>query len=278
MKYQFNTFYKYLSCVSILLIIGGSGCRKYLDKTPLSALSSETFWTSETNAMIALTGVYRGNIQMANSAEFNATDWWSYYGLLFTEFATDNAYDRRGDNSVFNLLTNGTLTSSNVLLREYWQRSYQRIARCNYFLENIAKTPMDAAKIERMGAEARFIRACQYFYMSQYWGSVPLVTKVLTLDEANTVSKAAKDDIVKFVREELTEVSAILPRWKDLPADEAGRASKQVALAFLGRLELAEKNIPRLLRHLNPLWITAIITLIQISKVFLMELTKGVMN
>src|SRR5699024_2716900 len=105
-------------------------------------------------------------------AEFNPTDWWSYHGLLFLDLATDNAYDRRGDNSVYNKLTNGTMTSNLGVLDNYWTASYQKIARANYFIENLPKANFDESKKMRFDAEARFIRAAQYFYLSQYWGSV----------------------------------------------------------------------------------------------------------
>ncbi len=225
-----------------VMAIAGSACRKELQKSPLASYANETFWTSEQNAQLALTGVYRGNIQMAKSAEFSATDWWSYYGLLYLEFATDNAYDRRGDNAVTNRLSNGTMTADLGILGEFWNASYLRIGRANFFLENLAKTPMPEARMKRMEAEARFIRACTYFYMSQYWKDVPLVTKTLTLDEANTVAKAPKAEVVKFVEDELKAAAAVLPRVKDLPATERGRATVQAALAFLGRLQLGEKK------------------------------------
>jgi len=216
-----------------------SSCRKELDQSPLDAFDSATFWTSEANATLALTGVYRGNISV-NAANANPTDWWSYAGLLFMEFATDNAYDRRGDNSVFNKLTNGTLTPNVAVLGQYWTQSYARIARANDFLENIDKVTMNEATKKRMKAEVRFLRACQYFYMSQFWGSVPLVTKLLTKEEANTLDKASKADVVNFTLTEFAEAANDLPRFKDIAASQRGRASKQAALAFLGRLQLAE--------------------------------------
>ncbi|OIN56638.1 RagB/SusD family nutrient uptake outer membrane protein [Arsenicibacter rosenii] len=233
--------------VLLALLLAGTGslwsCKNELDKSPLSNYVNETFWTSENNALLALTGVYRGNIQMlaapGTGAEFSATDWWSYHGLIMLEVATDNAYDRRGDNSGINQLTNGNLVATNAYLGNYWSASYSRIARCNYFMENVAKTPVDAAKVKRMTAEARFIRACQYFYLSQTFGSVPLVTRTLSLDEANTVTKATKAEVLKFATDEFTAVAGDLPRAKDLPAAERGRATRQAALAFLGRAQLA---------------------------------------
>jgi tetratricopeptide (TPR) repeat protein len=234
---------KYIMALMLLLCI--VSCKKDLDRTPLDQFSSQTFWDNEANTLMALSGVYRGNIQMASSptgAEFSATDWWSYHGLLFLEFATDNAYDRRGENSGFNTLTNGTLTASNSYLSNYWSASYARIARCNYFMENIEKAPVDKAKIARMSAESRFIRACQYFYLSQYFGAVPLVEKTLSLSEANTVKKNTKDEVLAFVEAEFKLALEALPKQNTMPGSERGRASQQAILAFLGRTYLAQKR------------------------------------
>jgi len=217
-----------------------SSCRKYLDLNPLSSFASDAFWTSQNNATLALAGVYRGNIQMLDAGEFSATDWWSYHGMLFLEFATDNVYDRRGDNTGLNILTNGTLTNSDIYLSYYWSLSYARIARCNYFIENVGKTPMDKALVSRMMAEARFIRATQYFYLSTYFGDVPLVTKSLTAAQANVVTKTAKADVATYIISELNNIATILPRFSALTSAEKGRASKQAALAFLGRIQLAQ--------------------------------------
>jgi starch-binding outer membrane protein, SusD/RagB family len=225
----------------IVIVTFIAGCRKELDKSPLDQFDNGKFWTSEENALLALTGVYRGKIRMDGTAETEPTDWWSYQGIFYLDLASDNAYDRRGDESPFNKLSNGTLTANVGVLTDFWELSYDRIARANFFLENVDKTPMDTDKITRFKAEARFIRACQYFYMSQYWGAVPLVTKTLTLEEANNVKKASKEEIVNFTINELQEIANELPSYGALAAAERGRASQQAALAFLGRLQLAEQ-------------------------------------
>jgi len=217
-------------------------CKKQLDTTPLDRFANDTFWSSETNARLAITGLYKGEIQMNSQAEFSPSDWWSYHGLLYLEFASDNAYDRRGDNSAFNKLSDGTLTNNIGILSDYWTLSYKRIARANFFLENVDKTPISPELLTRFKAEARFIRACQYFYLSQYWGDAPLVTKTLTPDEANHVIKNKKQELVAFVERELQEAANDLPSYGKLPAAERGRATKQAAYAFLGRLQLAEKS------------------------------------
>jgi starch-binding outer membrane protein, SusD/RagB family len=235
---RIQSILKYL-CFTIVVVGTAASCKKHLDISPLANFDKATFWTSRDNALLALNAVYRGRIT-ANTPSFQAWDWWDYNGLLWTELATDNAYDRRGNNSVNNKLTNGTMTANMAILGHYFTGSYLRIARSNEFLENIGKAPMEESERKRMIAEARFIRATQYFYMSQYFKSVPLVTRTLTPGEANTVDKSSQADIINFAINEFKEAAADLPRHKDIPASEIGRASKQAALAFLGRLQLAD--------------------------------------
>ncbi len=230
---------KYVFAVALIMFASVS-CDSELEKYPSNAFSKDNFWTSESNANIALTGMYRGSLEFGTQVV--PSDWWTYCGLIFMEFATDNLYDRRGDNSAQNRLTNGTLLPNNDILLGYWKGSYKRIAICNDFLENIDKVKMDPALIKRMKGEARFIRAAQYFYMSQFFGSVPLVKNTLTPDEANNVSKAPKTEVVDFVISELSAAAQALPSFGKLTTAETGRASKQAALGFLGRLYLGEKK------------------------------------
>lgn len=224
----------------ILIVVTTLGCSKKLEQYPTDAFAAGNFWNTESDALIALAGMYRGGITYGTNTVPN--DWWTYFGSVFLEYATDNAYDRRGDNSTFNRLTDGTLLSDNNVIKGYWDGSYKRITICNDFLENIERVNMAADKTARMAAEGRFLRATQYFYLSQYWGAVPLVTSTLTPDEANNVSKASKADIVNFVVDELQAAVPNLPTQGALGAAEGGRASRQAALAFLGRILLSEKR------------------------------------
>lgn len=226
--------------IACLLIYMFSCVSCDLERLPLDQFSEESFWTNEDNAMLALTGIYRANILFGN-VEYAPSDWWSYGGLIFMEFPTDNAYDRRGNASNFFKMTSGDLLPNNGYVNNYWSNSYAKITRCNRFLEGITKLTDETAR-KRLTAEARFMRSTQYFYLSQFFHDVPLVTKVLTKDEANVVEKTKQAQIIDFVETELTGAAADLPRFKDLKEDETGRASKQAALAFLGRTYLAAKK------------------------------------
>ena len=232
--------YNYFTVIPLLVTLALlPSCQKELIKSPLDEFDNATFWSSEENANLALAGVYRGGIRV-NSNVGTPSDWWSHQGLIFLDVASDNAYHGQGDNSAFHKLSNGTLTSNLAILGQYWNASYQRIARCNDFLENIQKVPMDETRKKRMVAEVRFLRACQYFYLSQHFGAVPLVKNTLSPEEANQVLKNTRQEVVDFVSAEFQAVIADLPRYRDIPSAEEGRASKQAVLAFLGRIQLAE--------------------------------------
>lgn len=228
----------YIVLLSLALSI--SSCEAELEKSPLDEFDNATFWNSKENVDLALAAVYRGSIR-TNSWGGGADDWWSGNGLLYLELASDNAYHGQGENLGWNRLSNGTLTAAGIgILDMYWDRGYDRVARTNNFLENVDKAPLEPEVLNRYIADARFIRAVQYFYFSQYFGSVPLVTKTLTEEEANNVTKASHQELVDFVISELTAAAEDLPRFAEIPASERGRASKQAALAFLGRIQLAE--------------------------------------
>jgi hypothetical protein len=91
-----------------------------------------------------------------------------------------------------------------------------------------------------MKAEAKVIRAHDYFYLSFYWGDVPLTKHVLTVNEANTITRSPKSEVVAFVIEELQDAIGKLPVTR--PGDEDGRITRGGALALLGRVFLAEKR------------------------------------
>ena len=210
-----------------------------LERFPLTSLSEETFWDNEKNAELALPPLYRGGI--TDGVEYNPTDWWSYHGMIFMEHISDNAFDRRGEANGFFKLSNGTLTADNGFLSNYWNPSYSRIGKCNRFLEGIQKLA-DSPKKTRMIAEARFLRATQYFYLASYFKDVPLVEKSLTGEEANNVKKTSQADILKWCANEFTQAAVDLPGFTEVQSGSKGRACKQASLAFLGRTYMLMKD------------------------------------
>jgi hypothetical protein len=92
--------------------------------------------------------------------------------------------------------------------------------------------------MKRLKAEVRFLRAYEYFVLSQFYGAVPLVTRTLSLEEANQ-DRTPKKIVVDFIISELEEIVEDLPQvYSDA---ETGRATKGAALGLKARLLLFEK-------------------------------------
>src|SRR5690606_8145781 len=94
--------------------------------------------------------------------------------------------------------------------------------------------------INMMKAEAKFLRAYMYFNLVTYWGDVPLVTKVLSIAEANSIERTSKSEVVNFLLTDLTEAISHLPLTR--PDAEYGRVTKAGALAIKARILMAEKR------------------------------------
>ncbi|MCI5581829.1 MAG: RagB/SusD family nutrient uptake outer membrane protein [Phocaeicola plebeius] len=228
--------YKFL--FGSLMLLNMTACD--LDRQPLTSYGADDFWSNERNAYLALVGIYHANTTFG-SEEYAPTDWWSYQGLLMLDIVSDNAWDRRGLTSNYGIMAAGTLSASKTgATSNYWTFSYKKIARCNKFLEEWENyTGEQTETMLRYRAEARFLRATQYFYLASFFHDVPLVTKTLTMDEANTVSKTGRAQIVDWVITEMQEAAQDLPKWSVVAAEgNYGRACKQAALAFKGRAEL----------------------------------------
>jgi hypothetical protein len=233
-----------ISYIRVAILVGFfslgllSGCEEdFLDKQPLDQLSTATFWKTEGDAMLALTGVYYLEGTESSGAKQQYSFWNQDCLLRIFEATTDNGFEKDNNVTDFN---NGDMAPSYGPVESMWQLSYLKIAKCNNFLENIDNVDMDATKLAQIKAEVRTIRAWDYFNLAFYWGDVPLITKVLSINEVNSVTRDPRDQVMSFVLSELQAAVADLPSTR--PADEDGRITKGGALALLGRVQMAEET------------------------------------
>jgi hypothetical protein len=214
-----------------LIILGSlasSGCKKdFLDRAPLDSYTNTVLWKTSNDALAALNGCYSkwggGNN--------------GYYGI-FSDNNSDNTFDQFPWENWL-ALSAGIATPTNT---GYSKWNYSCIQTCNWFLDNVGATNMDAALKARFVGEARFLRAYEYFTLSQLYGAVPLVQHNLSTDEANKVTQSTKADVVTFI---LSELKAIAP---DLPVSytgsDIGRITRGAAIALKARIELFNKMYP----------------------------------
>ncbi|GHE45195.1 RagB/SusD family nutrient uptake outer membrane protein [Sphingobacterium griseoflavum] len=209
-----------------------NGCSKdFFDKNPLDAISDATFWKTESDAMLALTGCY-------NTGGFwKGEDFWTPRSMVFLDMMAGNGSEKE---SIPDRMTDGTLNSAYWVVESYWKNSYQKIAACNNFLDHIDLVSMDNDLKASLVAEVRTLRAYEYFNLGLYYGGVPLVKNILSIDQANSVERASRDEVWDFAETELDESYGLLPNTR--PTSESGRITAGAALAIQGRLLMAREK------------------------------------
>lgn len=213
-------FFKKLLVVSVA-VIAISGCKK-LDIAPTDRFSDLTFWKVDANVYNALYNNY--------SLIYNS-------GLYFdAEAISDNAYSPSGDLS---LIASGNATALTAKFAGDWSNYYSAIKSCNIFLNNVDQnSTLPAATIARLKAETRFIRAFEHFNLTKWYGDVPVVDFDATPEQTQTIARAPKATIVKFIIDELEAIINDLPSKDALPPTENGRITKGAALALEARVLL----------------------------------------
>jgi hypothetical protein len=157
------------------------------------------------------------------------------------ELPTDEAICAWGDIGIPDL-DNSTWTVDNQFLRGLYSKSVLQITMCNDYLrestpEKLAArgiTGADATNIQKYRAEARFLRAFQYWVLMDEFGNPPFVT------EADQIGKVApkqinRTDLFNYVESEL---KAIEPDLNAPRTGEYGRADQAADWALLARLYL----------------------------------------
>lgn len=210
---------KKYSLLGLVLLFITSCSSDFLDRNPLDRPSNEAFWNTEKDALAAATGCYEG--------------WFRADALPYFDCASDNSYNPFSWEG-WQAHATGLSTPTNVGQSENYFK-YDKIVRCNNFLENIDRPAMEEGLRKRLTAEVRFLRAWYYFQKVTLFGDVPLVTKVLTVDEAN-LPRDPKEKVIQFILDELTEIAPDLPLTYG--ANDIGRASRGAALTLKARMEL----------------------------------------
>jgi hypothetical protein len=226
MKNLVNIFL--LSVVTIL-----SGCT-YLDYDESSYLKKEDVFTEFSRTKKFLTNIY----------SILPSDFMSIDGAMRAS-ATDEAI-HVDDMSAIHKFNNGTWSAIQTLDAK-WNSMYSGIYDVNMFLEEIKGQKWEELQwredyyelMEQFNLyqyEARFLRAYFYFELMKRYGGVPLVTKILDREEANTVKKATVEEIVNYIISECDTVINFLPvTYLDIPGDETGRVTKGAAMALKAR-------------------------------------------
>ena len=219
-----------------ILLYPLSSCKKTLDiAPPVDQLTTTEVFTDSSSVENAILGAY------ALQATFNFANLSFLCGnvTLFPGLSSDELH-KTAVSSLYTQFEQNAILSDNSLNESNWSNAYNLIYQCNLILEKLpAAATISASQKLRVGSEAKFLRALNYFYLTNEYGRVALTTS--SNYQTNTLlSRSDTADVYKQVIADLKEAEAGL--GTTYPTVNKVRANKYAAAALLARVYLYQKD------------------------------------
>lgn len=214
-------FVQLLALVSLVL----TSCEdKFLNLNPLDQATESIYFTKTADFKAAANGFY------AQMVGFRPTNSSNIYDFM------DVGSDLTASTSVFGQGANATPTTD-----IYWKNAYTYIRSNSYLIQKGAEYKGNQTEIKQYISAAYFFRAWQYFFLLKRYGGVPLVTKVLDLnDDVLYSARNTRYEVAAQVLSDLDMAIAGLPTESSIAVTDKGQVSQQAAKAFKARVLLYE--------------------------------------
>lgn len=216
----------YLSIILFLATAFLLSCNdEFLEESPDDRFVIDNFYSSRSDAEAAVVAVYQ---QLYSIYE-------RYIFLLNALPADDEKNGLGMPNQFLQNLEYLRHTSENQFTRQMWEYNYSGIARANTAIINIPNINMDESLRARLVGEAKFLRALYYFNLVRFYGDVPIILKLETVEDAMG-ERAPAAQVYDQIIQDLSEAEAVLPiSYSDA---ETGRATQGAAKILLGKVYL----------------------------------------
>jgi starch-binding outer membrane protein, SusD/RagB family len=230
-KMKTNKIIRLLILSSSLFSI--SSCDDFLEPSkPNDMILSKDAYTSDNTALSAVSGIY------TNMSYYNDPN--TFLGGLTA--ITGLCSDELNDFSMIfmDYQTNEIVYGSYGVDYEIWRELYEYIYSVNGAIEGLtaSKSLSDGTKTQLLG-EVYFLRAFYYFYLTNLYGKVPLVT---TTDYKinKSLSRSPIEDVYALIVSDLKKAETIL--IADYPSSDKVRPNLYTAKALLARVYLYRKE------------------------------------
>lgn len=226
--------------VSILaiLLVYCSSCDKYLlVDPPNTQLSPIYVFQNDDAATSAVTGIYS---RMISSSGYFGSGYSNSVSTLAGMSADEFLGINNGAATSYQEFYFNSLTAENSIIDVTWAESYQYIYSANAVLEGLKISANISPSIKKqLEGEAKFLRAFWYFYLTNFYGDIPL--HLSTDYKINTTAtKSDQNQIYNLIIKDLKETRNLL--GEDYVTTERVRPNRWVATAFLARVYLYKKD------------------------------------
>lgn len=222
---------KYIAA-TVLALVFFTSCDDFLTHELKDGYNDDTFYKTEEDALRTINGAY-------NAISFNKSEnrvW------VFGDVASDDSQKGGGDGdgSEIKLIDEFNVNSTNGVLVEYWQHTYEGVLRANDVIYYVPKIDMNGDLKKRIIAEAKFIRAYSFFKLTNVWGSIPLRLEPINKPQNLHVALSSVDKVYEQIEKDLSE--AIPDLLATYTGKDAGRVTKGAAYGLLAKVFLYQNK------------------------------------
>ncbi len=190
------------------------GCDQGMDIAPTASVTEDSYWQRDSDALQAVNGVY---------AEMDGRP-------MTLDNRTDIAYTQLTPL----VPSDGTVTGT-------WNRYYRGVRKANDVINNIDQVEFgDFDLLERIEAEARFLRAYFYTQLTSLWGDVPLILETIDIDEH--IGRTEREVVVDFIIDELDDIITSNSLPVSYSGNNLGRATHGAAESLKARVALRNER------------------------------------
>lgn len=196
-----------------------TGCHS-LDLNPLSQGSSENWYSTEEEFVMALNDLYRP-----------ALWYWEANRLYHADRFSDDWNQREQQ---YDWIVGG-VSSDTGYVETMWLNTYMGVTRANTILSSVRELRgsgrVSEDLLDRYESEASFFRACFYSYLVFLYGDVPFYTEYIPMETAYSIGRTDKEVILEHIYADFDTAARSLPE----SYGETQRATRGAALAFKAR-------------------------------------------
>ncbi|MGN6177608.1 MAG: RagB/SusD family nutrient uptake outer membrane protein [Mucilaginibacter sp.] len=219
---------------SILILIGINltACKKLVETPePTNTITATETFSNTSTATSALVAIYGDMTNQAPGYADGATTF--YCGASADELLL---YQAAGEDA--QIQDNKLLSSTNIFTGAFWNEMYFDIYMANGIINGLqASNTVSASAKQPLIAEAKFLRAFDYFYLVNLYGGVPLVTTT-DYNQTALLPRATTTQIYQLITADLEAAIAGLPIDYSASNGQRVRANKWAATALLARVDL----------------------------------------
>lgn len=209
-----------------------SGCDSFVDTSPISNPTKETFYSTQEDFETALNGAYDA---LQQDGTFS-NNYWVLFEMRSDN--TDQGQDVTGLSRVLFEINQFIERSGNEVVQEAWIDTYDGIERCNIILDQLDALPDGSVK-DRIRGEALFLRSLLYYHAAIAWGSITLKTEATPGAGAAAAVGGQTDGpgpVYDQISGDLETAQNLLPASYD--ESRIGKATSGAANALLGKVYL----------------------------------------